>query len=314
MYYEDYDGVETYIMAKNKRTLLPFIIGLTLLALFIGTVTALIDGVDLALLNPKGQIAEEQTWLLVTSTLIMLGFGVPVILTLYFFVWKYRDGNQKAVYDPKTTNSKAFLAFAWGGPLIIVTILAYFMLPATQRLEPQKAIASDKDQLTVQVVALNWKWLFIYPEQNVATINYVQIPVDTPVRFELTADESPMGSFWIPHLAGMLYTMTGHVNPLNLIAHTPGDYEGGAAEINGAGFAGMRFTTRVSSQEDFDTWVQETQNSPQMLDSETYKDLLKPSEFNKPTFYSNPDTDLFSGIVSKYNSGHGYHHGGGHEE
>lgn len=301
-------------MAKNKssRVLLPFIVGIVIATLFIGVTATLMDGVDLALLNPKGQIADEQTWLLVVSTLIMLGFGVPVILTLYFFVWKYRDTSQKETYNPTTTTNKAFLAFAWGGPLMIVAILAFFMLPATQRLEPKKAIESDNEQLTVQVVALNWKWLFIYPEQNVATVNFAQIPVDTPVRFELTADESPMGSFWIPHLAGMLYTMTGHVNPLNLIAHTTGDYEGGAAEINGTGFAGMRFTTRVSSEEDFAAWVAETQQSPLVLDDATYKELLKPSEYNKPAFYSNPDPKLFSGIVSKYNSGHEHSHGSGY--
>lgn len=266
---------------------------------------------DVALLNPQGLVATEQHWLMIASTLLMLGFGVPIIATLYFFIWKYRAASQKTTYDPITTNSKAFLAFAWGGPLVIVAIIAALLIPATHRLEPQKPITSDKEQLTVQVVALNWKWLFIYPEQEIAAVNFVQIPVDTPVRFELTADEMPMSSFWIPHLAGMLYTMTGHVNPLHLMANTPGDYPGSTTELNGKGFAGMKFTTRVSSREDFDAWVDEMQQSPGVLDKVEYKKLLVPSENNEAAFYSSTDPDLFSSIVSKYHGSHTY--GGEHE-
>lgn len=298
---------------NDKPQKFPPVLQILLGIIVLGTIiTFLSKGADVALFNPKGLIASEQHRLMMTSTLLMLAFGVPVILTLYFFVWKYRASNQKTVYTPTATTSKAVLAFAWGGPLVIVAILATLLIPATHRLEPQKPIESSNDQLTIQVVALNWKWLFIYPEQNVATINFAQIPVDTPVRFELTSDESPMGSFWIPHLAGMLYTMTGHVNPLNVIADTTGDYPGGAAEINGRGFAGMRFTTRVSSQEDFDAWVAETQQSDASLDQAEYKNLLVPSENNKPAFYRDPSPDLYSSIVSKYSGSH--QHGSEHEE
>lgn len=272
----------------------------------------LVKGNEIALLDPKGWVANEQHWLLITSTLIMLSFGVPVIATVYFFIWKYRDDNQTAHYAPEEAVGRGFLAFAWGGPLVVVLILASLMLPATQQLEPQKPIDANKDQLTVQVVALNWKWLFIYPEQNIATVNFVQIPVDTPVRFELTADEAPMNSFWIPHLGGMLYAMTGHVNPLHLIGDTVGDYSGGAAEINGRGLAGMRFTTRVSSQEDFEVWVDETKQNSLILDDYTYNKLLAPSENNAPAFYINQDPYLYDKIVSKYDSSH--RHGAENQE
>lgn len=301
-------------MAKNDKkqrgsaSILPVlvVVGLVILGFILAF---FMKGTDVALLDPKGLVANEQNWLMIVSMLIMLGFGVPVILTLYFFVWKYREGSQPAGYTPPaSTNSKAMLAFAWGGPLTVVLILASLMLPATQRLEPQKSIEADKDQLTVQVVALNWKWLFIYPEQDIATVNFAQIPVDTPIRFELTADEAPMNSFWIPHLGGMLYAMTGHVNPLNLIGDTVGDYPGGAAEINGRGLAGMRFTTRVSTQEDFEAWVEETKQSGVKLDDAEYARLLEPSENNEPAFYASASPNLYSQIVSKYNGGHG--HGG----
>lgn len=300
-------------MARTKKSnkLIPILFALLVTAVFVFVIAMLTNGADIPLLNPKGIVASEQHWLLVTSTLIMLGFGVPVILTLYFFTWRYREDNSKATYSPKETTSKAMLAFMWGGPLVIVVILAALMLPATQRLEPQKPIVADKEQLTVQVVSLNWKWLFIYPEQNIATVNFVQIPVDTPVRFELTADNAPMSSFWIPHLAGMLYTMTGHVNPLHLMADTIGDYPGASAEINGFGFAGMKFTTRVSSDEDFAAWVAETKQSPQFLDDAEYERLLEPSEYDEPVFYANAVPDLYDTIVSKYNNNHT--HGSEHE-
>ena len=261
-------------------------------------------GKDIALLNPKGMIADEQNSLLIMSTLVMLGFAVPVILTIYFMAWRYREDNGKSDYHPETKNNKAFLLFAWGGPLITVLVLASLMLPATQRLAPKNAIASDNSEITVQVVSLNWKWLFIYPEHGIAAINHAQIPVDTPVRFELTADGAPMSAFWIPHLGGMLYSMTGHVNPLNLVADTVGDYPGSSAEINGPGFAGMKFITRVSSQEDFDAWVNTTKQSSPPLDEAEYSRLLEPSENNKAMFYSTSNPQLFNTIVEKYNAGH----------
>lgn len=314
MYDSAYDKGLALIVAKNRKQLKAVIIVLAILGTlsFIFLLAFFAKDSDIALLNPKGLIANEQHRLLVTSTLIMLGFGVPVILTLYFFIWKYREGNTSVSYAPDMKASKAFLAFCWGGPLVIVAILAYLMLPATQRLEPQQPIAADNDQLTIQVVALNWKWLFIYPEEDIATVNFVQIPVDTPVRFELTADEAPMNSFWIPHLGGMLYAMTGHVNPLNLMADTIGSYSGGAAEVNGRGLAGMRFSTYVSSEGDFDAWVKETKQSLVSLDEAEYEKLLKPSENNEPVFYSSFTPGLYDKIVSKYSGSH--HHGSEHEE
>ncbi len=286
---------------------------LTLLGIVVFGVTLsyLLGGTDVALFNPKGMVANEQYQLLIVSTLVMLGFALPVILTIYFFAWKYREGNQRTAHLPETKNSRALLLFAWGGPLVIVIILASLMLPATQRLQPQSSIKTDRKQITVQVVSLNWKWLFIYPEHDVASVNFTQVPVDTPVRFELTADGAPMSSFWIPHLGGMLYTMTGHVNPLNLVADTVGDYPGKSAEINGKGYAGMTFTARVSSQADFDAWVTETKRSPVSLTDAEYKKLLEPSENVKPAFYKNPNPGLFKSIVSKYSEGHQY--GSDHE-
>jgi cytochrome o ubiquinol oxidase subunit II len=267
----------------------------------------LLSGNDVILFNPKGLIATEQHRLMLTSTLIMLGFAVPVLFFLYFFAWKYRETNQKATHNPDASRGKLPVLAFWALPTTIMLILASIMVPATFRLEPQDSIKTERDPLTIQVVALRWKWLFIYPKQNIATVNYVEIPVNTPVQFELTADETPMSSFWIPHLGGQLYAMTEHVNRLNLMADTPGDYEGSAAEINGAGFAGMRFNTRVSTQYDFERWVDKTKLSTDDLSTTEYAKLLQPSKNHPAAFYRRPDPKIYSTILSKYAGSHQHH-------
>jgi len=297
-------------MAKHKKIREGRAIWVAFLALIgLGLLVAvLLRGNDVILFNPKGLVATQQRRLMVTSTLIMLGFAVPVLITLYFFAWKFRETNPKATHNPSASRGKLLMLAFWAMPTAIMLILASLMIPATFKLEPQDTIKAEKDLLTIQVVALRWKWLFIYPGQDIATVNYVQIPVDTPVQFQLTADETPMSSFWIPHLGGQLYAMTEHNNRLNLLADTPGDYEGSAAEINGAGFAGMRFTTRVSAQDDFDTWVAKTKQSPAELSTPEYKKLLGPSENHPATFYKDPDPSLYSTILSKYAGSHGGSH------
>lgn len=286
----------------------PVMVALAGTGLFVLVIGLLLRGRDIPLLDPKGVIADEQYRLLITSSAIMLAFAAVVLFFIYFFAWKYRETNEKTVHNPRAGRGKLLLFTAWASPIVICVILAAIMLPATQKLEPQQSIESDKEELTIRVVALRWKWLFMYPEQDIATVNYVQIPVDTPVRFELTADEAPMQSFWIPHLGGMLYAMTEHVNPLNLMAHTVGDYEGGAAEVNGHGFAGMRFTTRVSTQADFDAWVASTAASTSVLDEAEYSSLLTPTEYDQSVAYTSPQNEeLFQALLQKYAGSHNHY-------
>ena len=298
---------------RSQGSVLPAIVVILGLALLGGIIWFLSKDIDVALLNPKGVIAEEQYLLLLKSTAIMFAFALPVALFIYFFAWLYREDNQKTAYSPITKERKAFLAFAWGGPITIVIILAAIMIPATHQLAHQKPIESDKEPLTIQVVALNWKWLFIYPEQHIASLNFVQIPVDRPIRFELTADGAPMSSFWVPHLGGMLYVMTGHVNPINLMADEPGDYPGNSAEINGRGFADMKFITRASTEAEFEAWVAATKRSPLALTASEYDTIREPSENVPPAFFRDPDTELFSTIVSKYAGSHS-HENSEHQE
>ncbi len=292
---------------NNRGKLLPLaFVGLILV---VGLFALLLRGNNVVLLNPQGFIAEEQYKLMLTSTAIMVAFAIPILFFLYYFAWKYRESNQNAKYSSNNKHSKFFTFAIWGAPTLIAIILSSIMIPATHKLEPRKLIESDKETMTIQVVALRWKWLFIYPEHDIATVNFVQIPKDTPVQFELTADETPMSSFWIPSLGGMLYAMTEHVNRLNLMGDTVGDFEGSAAEINGSGFSGMRFTTRVSSEADFNKWVEMTRQNSDDLTQFAYESLLKPSEDHPASFYSRPDPMLFSNILSKYSGSHSGSHG-----
>ncbi len=264
-------------------------------------------GSDISLLNPKGQIAREQLRLIKSIVAVFLLVAIPTLTLLYSFAWKYRDTNQKPKRNLDPSHSKFFAPSMWLIPIAILIVLTSVMWPATHKLDPHKAIDSNIKPLTIQVVALRSKWLFIYPQQGIATINFVQIPVDTPVQFDLTADDAPMNSFWIPHLGGQLYAMTGHQNRLNLIADTLGDYNGGAAEINGPGFAGMKFTARASSSQDFDQWVSYAQEVPGVLDSAEYKKLLVPSENNPVAFYSAVNKTLYAKVLSKYSASHDKH-------
>ncbi|HEX8762540.1 MAG TPA: COX aromatic rich motif-containing protein [Candidatus Saccharimonadales bacterium] len=275
-------------------------------------IATLLHGNNIALFNPKGMIAHEQLRLMILVVSILLIIAIPTLTLLFFTAWRYRESNTKSTHDPNVRHNKLIDVGMWLIPSSFMAVLALIMWPATHRLEPQKAIHPDAKPLTVQVVSMRWKWLFIYPEQRIATVNYLQIPAHTPIRFDLTADNAPMSSFWIPNLAGMLYTMTGHTNRLNLVADTPGDYPGSSAEINGAGFAGMKFTTKVSSHADFDRWVGGVQASGKTLDTTEYERLLEPSENNPAALYVTPNPDIYDKVLMKYTGPGGHMHHGMH--
>jgi len=279
-------------------------------------IKALMHGHNIALFNSKGMIAYDERNLIIFTAVVLLSVALPTLFVLFFTAWRYRESNSKATHNPNAVHNKLLVPAIWLIPTACMLVLALVMWPATHRLEPQKQIDESVEPLTIQVVSTRWKWLFIYPEQNIATVNFVQLPVNTPVEFELTADDAPMSSFWIPNLSGQLYTMTGMVNRLNLMATVAGDYPGSSAEINGAGFAEMKFTARASSRADFDQWVQQTKQSPKVLDAAAYSALLKPSENNPPAFYAATESGLYDTVVMRYmgpSDGHPNHSHGHHE-
>jgi len=274
---------------------------------FVLLLSYLLRGKNVALFNSKGLIATEQHKLMMFTVTILLMIAIPTLSFLFYTVWKYRESNAPTEEAPAAHHSKYLVAGFWLLPTAIVILLASVMWPATHRLAPQKVIASDTMPLTIQVISLRWKWLFLYPEQGIASVNFVQLPLNTPVTFEMTADETPMSSFWIPNLGGQLYTMTSHSNRLNLMADKAGDYPGSSAEINGEGFAGMKFIARAGTAEDFDQWVQNTKQSPDVLDAATYDKVLAPSENNPMAFYSAYESDLYDKVISKYTDPAGGH-------
>ncbi len=302
-------------MSKNKKQSSPSrILGIIVVAIaaFAVLIKVLLRGHSVVLFDPKGAIAHQQHELMMLTVGILLIIAIPALFLIYFTAWKYRESNTKARYEPNARHGKLLDASVWLVPGAFALVLASIMWPATHHLAPQKAIAARAAPLTIQVVSMRWKWLFIYPDQRIATVNFVQIPVDRPIQFELTADEAPMSSFWVPNLSGMLYSMTGHANRLNLIANTAGDYRGRSGEINGAGFADMQFTARASSVADFNKWVNDVQsNGGHTLDSAEYSKLLVPSEKNPQAVYPAVEGDLYDTILMKYMGGHNH---GAHSE
>jgi cytochrome o ubiquinol oxidase subunit II len=292
---------------KKLHSMRPFwLISVGLMSLVL-IIAVLLRGNDIALLTPMGQIANEQRRLLILCVVLLLEIAIPTLTLFFYTAWKYRESNEKATYSPDLPHKKMLVFSLWAAPTITMLLLASVMIPATHELAPQKSIDPSVKPLTIQVVAMRWKWLFIYPEQNIASVNFVQIPTNIPIQFEITADETPMSSFWIPHLAGQLYAMTGHANRLNLIAEKPGDYNGSSAEINGAGFAGMKFTARATTVDEFNNWVTGTKQSGAVLDANEYQKLLIPSQYNRAAFYATAGPDVYDTILMKYEGSHGQH-------
>ena len=282
-------------MLKYVRYAAIFLIALGVAAL---TIFYLQDA-NVPVLFPKGMIGLKQRNLIVLSTLIMLIVVIPVFFLTAYIGWKYRRENSNAKYSPNWDSSHLAEIIWWGLPLIIIVFLSILTWKSSHELDPFKPIESDKKPLTIQVVALQWKWLFIYPEQKIATVNYVQFPDQTPLSFEVTSD-APMNSFWIPQLGGQIYAMPGMKSKLHLIADEPGVYRGSSANLSGKGFAGMAFTAESTTDENFDSWASSIRASSPTLDRSVYNELAKPSEKVAPQTYSLADESLFEQIVMKY--------------
>jgi cytochrome o ubiquinol oxidase subunit 2 len=255
---------------------------------------------DVVVLHPKGYVAEEQKNLFLISTILMLIVVIPVIVLTFVFAWRYRENNPKANYRPDFNHSVIAEILWWGIPLIIIGVLCFYTWHYTHKLDPYKTLdTKDKKGLTIQVVALQWKWLFIYPEQNIATINYFNIPEKTPVTFEITAD-APMNSFWLPELGGQIFAMPGMKTELNLIADQLGSFKGSSANISGKGFAGMTFTANSLTDAEFNDWIASVKQSTNGLDLKDYEKIKAPSEYNPEENFVLKRVDLFNDILMKY--------------
>lgn len=262
----------------------------------------------LIVLDPKGPIGAHQKDLILISTLLCLVVVVPVLIMTFVIAWRYRDSKaNKAKYKPEWEHNTKLETVWWSIPILIIVILAAITIKYTHMLEPSKPLASDKKPITIQVTSLDWKWLFYYPEQGIATVNYIQFPEDVPVKFMLTSD-APMNSFWIPQLGGQIYTMSGMAMTLHLQADEPGKYFGSGANFSGKDFASMIFTAEATSQEQFDKWVSGIKSTQPALTEDGYKLLAAPGVSEVQSYSSFPK-GLFEQTVTKYSAGH--NHGGG---
>lgn len=248
---------------------------------------------------PSGLIAFEERDLLFIIQGLMLLVIIPVYVLTFVFSWKYSAQNPKGEYDPHLVDNKLAEYIWWGFPLVMTVIVCALTWVKTEELDPYKPILSDKKPLIIQAVALQWKWLFIYPEENIATLNFIQIPKDVPIRFEITSD-APMNSFWVPDLGGQIYAMPGMRTELNLIANEVGDSRGSSANISGVGFSGMHFIVRASTDEDYQHWLKEVKESSNSLNTEEYAKLAAPSSNQPVELYRLADNSLFNHIIDKY--------------
>jgi cytochrome o ubiquinol oxidase subunit 2 len=257
-------------------------------------------GANWGVLNPKGSIALQERHLMGIAAILMLVVAIPVFAMTLGIAWKYREGNKKAKYTPDWDHNVVAETVWWGIPCIIIIILATITWRSTHALDPSKAIASDKTP--IQVVALDWKWLFIYPNEHIATVNYIAIPKDTPINFEITAD-APMNSFWIPQLGGQIYAMAGMTTQLHLMATENGTYTGSSANISGKGFAGMKFDVQSVDRADYDKWITDVRTSGRPVLTQTaYNALAEPSENTPHTFFSSVGTQIYHDTVMKFMS------------
>jgi cytochrome o ubiquinol oxidase subunit 2 len=248
-------------------------------------------------LDPKGPIASAERLILFNSLGIMLAIVIPTIFaTLAVAIW-FRESNGRASYMPDFEYSGRLELLVWSIPAMTVLLVGGVAWVGAHELDPRKAINPAVKPVTVQVVSLDWKWLFIYPEQGIASVNHLTVPVGAPISLELTSS-TVMNSFFVPQLAGQIYTMSGMATRLQLQADHPGTYPGLSAMFSGEGFADMRFTVDAVPNDGFSQWVTHAQNTGPVLDPSAYADLAKPSTAVAPSTYREVAPDLFGGIVN----------------
>ncbi len=266
----------------------------------------LVAGCDLVVLDPAGDIARQQGDLIVVSTALMLLIIVPVMVLTVFFAWRYRASNKEATYKPDWDHSTQLELVIWAAPLLIIICLGAITWVATHLLDPYRPLAEDKQQtatvaeakpLDVNVVALDWKWLFIYPEQGIATVNELAVPTHRQVRFRISAS-SVMNSFYIPAMAGQIYAMPGMETKLHGIMDQTGDFTGFSANYSGAGFSNMRFAVKSLDDADFAKWVAEAKSGSGSLDRAAYLQLERPSEKEPARHFASVEPNLFDMIVN----------------
>jgi cytochrome o ubiquinol oxidase subunit 2 len=250
------------------------------------------------ILDPQGPIGAAEKTILIDSVAIMLAIVLPTIVAIFAFSFWFRASNTRAFYWPNWEYSGRIELVVWSIPTLTVILLGGVAWLGAHHLDPARPIEGSSKPLTIQAVSLDWKWLFIYPDQKVATINTLTVPAGVPLQFELTS-ASVMNAFFIPQFGSLIYTMNGMNNRLNLRADTPGTFQGLSAHFSGDGFSDMHFDVHVVPSEQFSKWAQDASSAPQALDERSYIQIAKPSMKTAPAIYRLADPDLYKSIVTQ---------------
>jgi len=265
-----------------------------------------LSGCNLVVMSPSGDIARQQADLIIVSTVLMLIIIVPVIFLTLFFAWRYRGSNTNAPYDPEWHHSTRLEVIIWSAPLAIIIALGAVTWISTHKLDPyrpldridaQRAVSAEVKPINVEVVALDWKWLFFYPDYGIATVNEMAAPVDVPINFKITAS-SVMNSFYVPALAGMIYAMPGMETKLHAVINKPGEYEGLSSNYSGDGFSHMRFKFHGVDQAGFDQWVARVKQNGTALNRDAYLKLEKPSAKEPVRYYASVEDGLYRAVLN----------------
>jgi cytochrome o ubiquinol oxidase subunit II len=259
---------------------------------------AALGGCTPSISDPAGPIGAADNTIMLDSLAIMLAIIVPTIIATFGFAWWYRASNGRALYRPDWDYSGQVEMVVWGIPLLVIVLLGGVAWIGSHRLDPAQPIASSKDPIEIEAVSLDWKWLFIYPHEGVATLNKLIVPVGVPLHFSLTS-ASVMNVFFVPNLGTMIYTMNGMATQLNLQADKTGVFYGRSAHFSGDGFPGMEFNVDVVEAKDFSDWVTKAKSSNEVLDEASYRQLLKQSSDVAPATFKLADAMLYSDIVSQ---------------
>ena len=266
----------------------------------------LLGGCNLVLLDPSGDVARQQSDIMITTTIIIALIIVPVLVAIAIIAWRYRASNKQAQYDAEWDHSPQLELVVWAVPLLIIIAVGAVSWIGTHQTDPYRPldriasgrpVAAETRPLEVDVVSLRWKWLFMYPQYGIATVNELAAPVDRPIRFKLTSD-TMMDSFFVPALAGQVYTMPGMQTILHGVINKPGEYRGFSANYSGAGFTDMRFEFLGMSTQDFDAWIAKVRAAGGDLDRAAYDRLRQPSRAEPVRYYAQFDPDLYERILN----------------
>jgi len=297
-------------MSKFKKYGLISLISLFFIVLLLIPIVAMYSDEIFVLVNAGGQLGQQQSLLIMLSFFLMLLVVIPTLVMAVWFPFWYRENNKEAEYWPKWNHSNIIEIFAWGIPILIIGVLAPTAYITSHSMDPRVSLVgkyenTENREITIQAVSMDWKWVFFYPEEDIATVNEIAIPVNTPIKFLITSD-TVMNSFFIPELGSQIYAMGGMENRLHLISNKEKVMRGISANYSGFGFSGMRFAVHSVNNEQYDAWVNKVRLSNQVFDQTAYQRLRGKQTKDHPVehFADIVDNDQFNNIIRKYYKTH----------